>query len=70
MAASTTETATQLLDAGRAILALPPPTPAFGYGGRAFTLNPILTQKMPGAFLGKDALEAIDCVADLIGNAR
>jgi methanogenic corrinoid protein MtbC1 len=70
MTASTMETATQVLEAGRAILALAPPTPHFGYGGRAFNLNPALAQKMPGRFLGKDALEAVDSVADLLGSSR
>ncbi|NNJ09670.1 MerR family transcriptional regulator [Chloroflexales bacterium ZM16-3] len=66
MAASTTETATQLLEVGRAIQQLPPPFPAFGYGGRAFNLNPMLTQKMPGTFLGRDAQEVVDSVADIL----
>lgn len=70
MAASTTETATQLLEAGRAVLSLPPPTPHFGYGGRAFNLNPVLIQKMPGVFLGRDALEAVDHVAELLSGKR
>jgi MerR family transcriptional regulator, light-induced transcriptional regulator len=68
MAASTTETAIQLLEVGRAISALPPPYPDFGYGGRAFNLNPLLCQKMPGTFLGKDAQEAVDTVGDILGN--
>ncbi|NJN15135.1 MAG: MerR family transcriptional regulator [Oscillochloris sp.] len=68
MSASTTETATQLLEVGRAIHSLPPPTPQFGYGGRAFNLNAVLTNKMPGQFLGKDAQEALDAIASLIGN--
>ncbi|NTW02594.1 MAG: MerR family transcriptional regulator [Oscillochloris sp.] len=66
MAASTTETATQLLEVGRAVLSLPPPTPSFGYGGRAFNLNQLLTQKMPGTFLGRDAQEVVDSVADIL----
>jgi methanogenic corrinoid protein MtbC1 len=70
MTASTLETATQLLEVGRAVLALTPPTPHFGYGGRVFNLNPALTQKMPGRFLGKDALEAVDSVAELLGSGR
>lgn len=70
MSASTTETATQLLEVGRAIQALQPPVPLFGYGGRAYNLNPVLTQKMPGTFLGRDAQEALDCVADMLSNGR
>jgi MerR family transcriptional regulator, light-induced transcriptional regulator len=68
MAASTTETALQLLEVGRAISSLSPPYPSFGYGGRAFNLNPLLCQKMPGTFLGKDAQEAVDTVGDILGN--
>lgn len=68
MAASTTETAMQLLEVGRAITALSPPYPQFAYGGRAFNLNPMLCQRMPGIFLGKDAQEAVDMVADIMGN--
>jgi methanogenic corrinoid protein MtbC1 len=70
MAASTTETATQVLEAGKAILASSPTPPHFGYGGRAFNLNPMLAQRMPGRFLGKDALEAVDTVAQLLGSGR
>lgn len=70
MSASTTETATQLLEVGRGVLALPSPVPHFGYGGRAFNLNPVLTQKMPGFFLGKDAQEAVDAIASMLGGNR
>ena len=70
MAASTTETALQLLDVGRAITALPSPTPQFGYGGRAFNLNPALAERMPGRFLGQNAQDAVDAVADLVGNGH
>lgn len=70
VAASTVEAATQLLEAGRAIVAMPPPTPHFGYGGRAFNLNPMLVQRMPGTFLGRDAQEAVDTVADMLSGTR
>jgi methanogenic corrinoid protein MtbC1 len=66
MAASTTETATQLYEIGRAIQGMPPPCPAFGYGGRAYNLNPMLIQRMPGTFLGKDAQEVVDVVAEIL----
>ncbi len=69
-AASTPEAATQLLEIGRAIAALPPPAPLFGYGGRAFNLNQVLTQRMPGTFLGRDAQEAVDTVAELFSSAK
>lgn len=67
MSASTTETATQLLEVGRAVLSMSPPAPHFAYGGRAFNLNPVLTQKMPGVNLGKNAQEAVDTVAGILG---
>lgn len=67
MSASTTETATQLLEVGRALLSMAPPAPHFAYGGRAFNLNPVLTQKMPGVNLGKNAQEAVDTVASILG---
>lgn len=70
MGASTTETALQLLDVGRAIAALPPPTPQFGYGGRAFNLNPTLAERMPGRFLGQNAQEAVEVVAELVSHDR
>lgn len=70
MSASTTETAMQLLELGRAVQVLPPPVPLYGYGGRAFNLNPILTQRMPGNFLGKDAQEAVETVTELLGRSR
>lgn len=70
VAASMTETALQLLEVGRAILQLPPPCPHFAYGGRAFNANPLLQEKMPGIFLGKDAQEAVDTVTDILSANR
>lgn len=70
VAASTTESAIQLLEVGRAITSLPPPYPHFGYGGRAFNLNPMLCERMPGLFLGRDAQETIDTISDLLTSNR
>lgn len=70
MAASTTETAMQLFEVGRAVTTLPPPYPHFGFGGRAFNLNPLLADKMPGTFLGRDAQEAVDTISDILGSNR
>lgn len=70
VAASTTETAIQLLEIGRSVLSLPPPRPHFGYGGRAFNVNPGLRERIPGQFLGKDAQETIDTITDLLSTAR
>ncbi|MCU0491356.1 MAG: MerR family transcriptional regulator [Chloroflexaceae bacterium] len=66
LSASSTETAIQLMEVGRAINTLPPPAPQFGYGGRAFNLNPMLCEKMPGTFLGNDAQETIDAVTNML----
>lgn len=66
MAASTIETAMQLMDMGKAIMALSP-YPKFGYGGRAFNLNRALCERMPGVFLGENAHEVIETVNDLLG---
>ncbi len=70
MAASTTETALQLLEVGRAVMNLPPPRPHFGFGGRAFNMNAMLCERMPGVFLGHDAQEAVDAIADILSGNR
>lgn len=70
MAASTVETALQLLEVGRALTMLPPPRPHFGYGGRAFNMNTVLCEKMPGVFLGHDAQEAVDSITDILSGNR
>lgn len=69
MSASSIETALELVDIGRAVTKLPPPTPHFGFGGRAFNLNPILAKKVPGAFLGDSAQEAMDAVASVLSSS-
>ncbi len=66
LTASTIEAAMQLHEIGKALSALPPPRPHFGYGGRAFNLNPSLVERMPGSFLGRDAQEAVDMISELL----
>lgn len=68
MSASVIETALELVDVGRVITKLPPPCPHFGFGGRAFNLNPALVNKVAGIFLGKNAQEAIETVADVLSS--
>ncbi len=68
MSASTIETAIELVDIGRVITHLPPPTPHFAFGGRAFNINNALVDKVPGIFLGNTARGAIDAIADVIGS--
>jgi methanogenic corrinoid protein MtbC1 len=65
LSASTIETAVQLGENGRALLSAAPDT-RFGYGGRAFNLHPELRATMPGAFLGQDAREVADTIADIL----
>lgn len=66
MAASTTETAMELIEVGQTIEGMSPPRPRFCYGGRAFGLNPILTESMPGVHLGSTPHEAIETVSELL----
>jgi methanogenic corrinoid protein MtbC1 len=70
LSASTIETALELMDVGRTITKLPPPCPYFGYGGRAFNVNPALVQKIPGVFLGHGVQEAIEAISDVIGSSN
>lgn len=65
LSAAAPETATELLKVGRA-LAEAHPRVHFGYGGRAFNLNPELRAAMPGTFLGEDAGAVVDSVARLL----
>jgi MerR family transcriptional regulator, light-induced transcriptional regulator len=65
LSASTIETAVQLGEIGRALLSAAPDM-LFGYGGRAFNLHPELRKTMSGAFLGQDARELADTIADLL----
>jgi MerR family transcriptional regulator, light-induced transcriptional regulator len=70
MSASTTETALELLEIGRAIEELPPPRPHFGYGGRAFNINITIAESMPGTHLGSSPHEAIEAVSELLAGSR
>ncbi|NJP06449.1 MAG: MerR family transcriptional regulator [Chloroflexaceae bacterium] len=68
LSAATIETALELIEIGRAVMTMPPPCPRFGFGGRAFNQNKALISKVPGLFLGEDAQEAIETIADVLGN--
>jgi methanogenic corrinoid protein MtbC1 len=68
LSASTIETAMELIDVGRVVSKLPPPSPMFGFGGRAFNLNPALSRKIPGTFLGHTAQDAIDVISETLSN--
>ena len=65
LSATTHETALQLREVGRALLEAFPRI-HFGYGGRAFNLHPELRPTMPGRFLGRDARELTELVAELL----
>ncbi len=66
MSATSMETAIELVDVGRAIADLPAPAPRFGFGGRAFNINPTLAGKVPGTFLGETTQDAIDAINGVI----
>ncbi|HNP85871.1 MAG: B12-binding domain-containing protein [Chloroflexi bacterium SZAS-1] len=65
LSASTMETATELAMVGRALHEAAPEV-LFGYGGRAYNLNPEICPTMPGTFLGRDARELVDAVGNLL----
>src|SRR5206468_409553 len=64
--AASAATAAAAAEVGRQIEALPEPRPRFGYGGRAFSLDPSLAQRMPGVWLGDDALQGAAAAAALL----
>jgi len=42
------------------------PMPLFGYGGRAFNLNPALVQQVPGSYLGPTLDSALETIRELL----
>jgi methanogenic corrinoid protein MtbC1 len=65
LSASTSETALDLIPLARSLTEAYPQV-YFGYGGRAFNLNPELRRSMPGFFLGHDARELVESVGQLL----
>lgn len=65
LSASTIQTAVALSEVAFALKSAVPDV-LFGYGGRAFNLNPELRRTSPDAFLGHDARELADNVARLL----
>jgi methanogenic corrinoid protein MtbC1 len=65
LSAATIETAAQLSENGGTLLTSTPDL-RFGYGGRAFNLHPELRATMPGIFLGQDAREAANTIANIV----
>lgn len=65
LSASTAETATLMLEVAEALQERFPNV-RFGYGGRIFNINPELTDRMPGTFLGSDGRAIVDTVAAVL----
>jgi methanogenic corrinoid protein MtbC1 len=65
LSASTMETALELITVARGLTEAYPQV-HFGYGGRAFNLNPELRRSMPGVFLGHDARELGEIAGQLL----
>lgn len=65
LSASMAESAMELIDVARVLRETFPQT-RFGYGGRAFNLDPELRQAIPDAFLGHDARALAEAVGALL----
>lgn len=65
MSASTIETAMELVKVGHALHDTYPQV-HFGYGGRAFNVNPELCDTIQGTFLGHDSRALVDIVGGLM----
>ncbi|MFL5801338.1 MAG: MerR family transcriptional regulator [Roseiflexaceae bacterium] len=65
LSASTLDTALALGEFARGLQRVAPDV-LFGYGGRAFNVNPELQKAIPGVFLGHDARDLVDSVAGLL----
>ena len=68
LSASTMETALELIPVARGLTEAYPQV-HFGYGGRAFNLNPELRNSMPGIFLGQDARELVERAGQLLSGS-
>ena len=68
LSASTKETALELIPVARGLTEAYPQV-HFGYGGRAFNLNPELRNSMPGIFLGQDARELVERAGQLLSGS-
>ena len=65
ISAATPESARDLKRLHQMLSYLKPP-PRFGFGGRAFNINPALRASIPGTFLGESAAEACVMVRQLL----
>ncbi len=60
------EAAEALIPLAQVLEELPDPKPIIGLGGQAFLLNPSLTNKVPGTFLGPTADDAIQQIERML----
>lgn len=65
LSASTDETALAMQEIARGLSELEPP-PVFGYGGRAFDLNPALRDEVAGHYLGQSPVEGAAIALELL----
>jgi MerR family transcriptional regulator, light-induced transcriptional regulator len=65
LSASLLQTALGLSEVAHALKSAAPDV-LFGYGGRAFNINPELRRAVPGIFLGQNARELVDRIAGLL----
>lgn len=60
------DSAAQLRKLCERLVAIEPPRPIIGYGGRIFNTNPELRDSISGVFVGENAVEAVETVGDLL----
>jgi methanogenic corrinoid protein MtbC1 len=71
MSASNPQSAALMADIQAQLGRAEPPAPLFGYGGRAFDLDPVLREAVPGHWLGTDPRDALQLVNNLLrSNSR
>jgi DNA-binding transcriptional MerR regulator/methylmalonyl-CoA mutase cobalamin-binding subunit len=66
LSAASADSAARLRQVCERLVAIEPPRPIVGYGGRVFNLNPELRDSMTGVFLGASAAEAVEAVLELL----
>ena len=64
--ASGVDAAANLQQLCERLVAIEPPRPIIGYGGRVFNVHPELRNAMAGVFAGATALEAVESVGDML----
>jgi methanogenic corrinoid protein MtbC1 len=64
--ASGLDSAANLQELCERLVALDPPRPVIGYGGRVFNVHPELRDRIAGVFVGATALEAVETMGELL----